>query len=188
MSDLPITQHLSGDDLMQVCAENPDKRFELIEGQLIEMPPTGIEHGHIGGNAYFLLKHYNKTHQRGWILQGETGFFTREDKSTVRAADVVFISYDKLHIGEAHLGYGRVAPELIVDVVSPSDRAGDIEEKVREWLAFGVLVVWVIYPKTRRVHVYEPNGQATILTAEDTITGGAALPDFQAQVSEFFEN
>ncbi len=179
---------LTGDDLLEIVAENPGKRFELIEGELIEMSPTGFDHGKFEFLVALVLADYNKSHKWGTILTGETGFYTRGDDKTVRAADVAFISYEKIPAGESHPGYGKVAPELVVEVVSPSDRAGEIENKVQEWLDFGVLLVWVVYPQNRRVHVHSDGKQFTILNADDAITGGDVLPGFSAKVNQFFED
>lgn len=99
-----------------------------------------------------------------------------------------FISYDRLPADQSNPGYGRVVPELVVEVVSPNDRADKIEEMVQEWLDFGVLLVWVIYPQTQRIHVFQHGQQPLILRADDTIMGEPALPGFRAAVREFFED
>ncbi len=123
---------LTGNDLLEIVAENPDKRFELIEGELIEMSPTGIEHGKHEFLVALTLATYNKRHKWGTILTGKTGYYTRGDDKIVRAADVAFISYDKMPADKTPFGYGTVAPELVVEVVSPGDRAGEIEGKVQD--------------------------------------------------------
>ncbi len=187
MADIQ-TQLLTGDDLMELTAQSPGKRYELIEGALIEMPPVGIEHHNVEGAATLLLRIFTRTHKLGRVLPGETGFYTRSDAHTVRAPDVVFISYQTLPADEPNPGYGRVVPELVVEVVSPNDRADKIEEKVQEWLDFGVLLVWLIYPQTKRIHVFQQSQQPVILRVEDTITGEPVLPGFSAKVSEFFED
>ena len=87
---------------------------------------------------------------------------------------------------ETPSGYGNAPPELVVEVVSPNDRADVIEANVQEWLDFGVLLVWVVYPRTRRVHVHRQGGDVTILGADETLSGGEALPGFGVTVGEFF--
>lgn len=182
------TQLLTGDDLLEIVAQNPDKHYELIEGELVEMPPAGIEHNNVEGAATVLLRLFVRERRLGRVLPGETGFYTRGNDRTVRAPDVVFISYDRLPADQPNPGYGRVIPELVIEVVSPNDRADKIEEKVQEWLDFGVLLVWVIYPQTQRIHVFQYGQQPVILRADDTITGDPALPGFSAVVREFFED
>jgi Uma2 family endonuclease len=180
------TALLTGDDLLEIVAENPDKRYELIEGELIEMNPTGVEHGKLEFRVGLTLARYNDEHKWGTILTGEMGFYTRSGQHTVRAADVAFISYDRMPPGELPEGYGSVPPELVVEIVSPTDRAINIEEKVQEWLDFGVNLVWVVYPKTRRVHVYTHGNPIVVLNEQDTLTGGDVLPGFSAPVSAIF--
>jgi Uma2 family endonuclease len=182
------TQLLTGDDLLEIVAQNPDKHYELIEGELIEMPPPGLEHAQVENQAAFLLTSYNKKVKLGRVLTGEAGFYTHGHDHQVRGADVAFISYNRWPADQPVSGYGRVAPELVIEVVSPSDRADKIEEKVQEWLDFGVLLVWVIYPQTQRIHVFRQNYQSVILRTEDTITGDPVLSGFSAVVREFFED
>jgi Uma2 family endonuclease len=182
------TQLLTGDDLLEIGAHNPDRHYELIEGELIELPPAGIEHNNLEGAAAVLLRLFVRERRLGRVLPGETGFYTRGDDRTVRAPDVVFISYDRLPADQPDPGCGRVVPELVIEVVSPNDRADKIEEKVQERLGCGVLLVWVIYPQTQRIHVFQHGQQPLILRADDTITGEPALPGFHAAVREFFED
>ena len=175
---------LTGHDLAEIVAEQPDKRYELIEGRLIEMAPTGLQHGSTENRIAAVLNQYNQG--RGTVLVGEVGFYTRQDEQTVRAADVAYISYERLPADQLPAGYGTIAPELIVEVVSPYDRAADIESKVQEWLGFGVLMVCVVYPQTRRLHLYTPGEQPHILTRSDRLNGGSALPDFSIALEEIF--
>ncbi|MCB9458194.1 MAG: Uma2 family endonuclease [Anaerolineaceae bacterium] len=175
---------LTGEDLAEVVAEHPDRRFELIAGRLIEMAPTGLQHGSTENRIAAVLNQYSQG--RGTVLVGEVGFYTRQNDQTVRAADVAFISYKRMPMGQVPAGYGTIAPELIVEVVSPNDRAADIESKVQEWLDFGAMMVWVVYPQTQRLHVYLADEQPRILAQTDTLDGGTALPEFSIALSEIF--
>ncbi len=180
---------LTADDLERLPT-GKGKRYELINGALVALTPTKGLHGYTTIKATALLLEYNKQHKFGIILAAETGFLTRGDKRTVRAPDVAMISYKRLPSSEAKQAlrdFVSVAPDLVVEVVSPSDTAHDIEQKVREWLDFGVTVVWVVYPDSQRVHVFSGD-QSRILSFEDTLDGGEALPDFSTPVSAFFED
>ncbi|MAS37715.1 MAG: hypothetical protein CL610_27210 [Anaerolineaceae bacterium] len=185
MADLQA-QLLTGGDLLEITAQNPDRHYELVAGEVIELSPPGIEHAQVENLTAYLLTAFNKQARLGRVLTGEAGFYTRSDETTVRAADVAFISYQRLPAEQTNPGYGRVAPELVVEVVSPHDRADKIEEKVQEWLDFGVLLVWVIYPQTRRIHVFQSGQPVLILRAGETISADPALPGFCAPVIEFF--
>lgn len=81
-----------------------------------------------------------------------------------------------------------IPPDLIVEVVSPNERAGDVETKVGEYLEAGVRLVWVAYPDTKSVHVHTHAGSGVILGPKATIDGGDVLPGFSALVAALFPN
>jgi Uma2 family endonuclease len=163
------------------------ERYELVEGELRVMAAAGGKHGLVANNIAGEFYTYLKAHQLGVGVTAETGFYTRGDNHTVRAPDYAYIAAAQVPPDGLPEGYLNVVPELVVEVVSPHDRAGEVDEKIQEWLAFGVQVVWVVYPNTERVFVYT-RGQAspTVYRADDTITGGDALPGFAVAVSVFF--
>ncbi len=186
MGELQIKERLTGEDLLHM-PEDATTGYELIEGELVPMSPTGFEHGGLEGWIYSKLLHWNTLHKLGRLAVGEVGFYTRGDNYTVRAPDVVFISHERLALVENIEGFLRVPPDLVVEVISPGNTAAEIESKTREWFAFGVRMVWLVYPKTQRVHVYTAANRSIILNAEDTLDGGEVLPGFNITVSEFFE-
>lgn len=180
---------LTGDDLLKMPS-GMGERYELIDGELIALTPASFQHGLVALQIGFLLKTHTSQRKIGRVVGAETGFYTRGDKKTVRAPDVAYISYEKLPEGPLPAdAYLNIAPDLVVEVVSPGDRAGEIEQKIQEWLDFGVRLVWVAYPESQRVHVFAGHsGQSRILTAPDKITGGDVLPGFEVSVSAFFED
>lgn len=179
------TKQLTGDDLLKM-PHGAGERYELIEGELVVIAPTGIEHGMTENDVAFPLTLWNRQHDLGRVMTGEVGFYTRGDDHTVRAADVAYISYAALPREASLTGYGRVAPDLVVEIISPGNDADEIEKKTREWLDFGVRMVWNVYPTSQRVHVFTSPDAARILNATDRLDGGNVLPGFNIQVSEFF--
>jgi Uma2 family endonuclease len=182
----PTKTLLTGDDLLLIEVQQPGKLFELIEGELKEYPVPGLKHNKIETLFAFFLTLYQREKNSGTVFTGETGFYTRGNSNTVRFADLAFISYTRMPVGKVPDGFSYIVPELVVEIISPSNSADEMDEKIQEWLNFGVLLVWVAYPKTRRVHVYTHTGQITILNADDTLTGGDVLPEFSVPVREFF--
>ena len=163
------------------------ERYELIEGELIVTAAAGGKHGVIIGNFSIELGAFLKQNPLGYLVGSETGFYTRRDDRSVRAPDLAFISRERVPSGDFESGYLRIAPDLVVEVVSPNDRAAEVDEKVREWLDFGVKEVWVAYPNTKRIMIYRQGaGSAVILNATDQIEGGAVLPGFEREVGLFF--
>jgi Uma2 family endonuclease len=177
---------MTADDLMALPT-GMGRRYELIEGALVEMAAAGGKHGTvtslIAGELYLHLK----DHPIGLLLAAETGFYTRGDEHTVRAPDVAFIHRESVPPGGIPEGYLRIVPDLVVEVVSPGDRASGVDEKTQEWLRFGVREVWVVYPNTQRIMVYRRGvDSAVILNVGDTLDGGDVLPGFTCPIATFF--
>ncbi len=187
MVDTRVKPKLTGDDLAKLPT-GMGKRYELIEGELITLAPTKLLHGVVALNSAFVLTLYNRQHKFGRVLAAETGFYSRGNKYTVRAPDAAIISYQRLPATPVPDDFGTVAPELVVEVVSPSDRKSALEQKVQEWHDFGVLIVLVAYPRSRQVKVYRKGEETQILKGSDVFDGGDILPGFSTPVSAFFED
>lgn len=188
-TDLTTTtaaEPLTGDDLLDLPPSEIGQRYELIEGELVIMPPMNTEHGFVELNVAMLIASFVRQHGLGRTGTGEVGFYTRGDERTVRAADVVFFSFERLPADAPLTGFRAIPPDLVVEVVSPGDRAADIEQKTQEWLTFGARLVWIVYPESRRVHVFMPGADPRILSEQDALTGGEVLPDFSTPVSALF--
>jgi Uma2 family endonuclease len=186
MTETRTRAKLTGEDLLEIQAETR-KSYELIEGELVEMSPTGGLHSEIEVTISALLWLHVRQHKLGRVVGGEAGFYVRGDEHTVRGADVAFISTAKVPPEGLPTGFLKIAPDLVVEVVSPNDRGTEIVEKVGEWLAFGVAAVWVVYPNTRSVHVYTDPRSSRIFSADDTLEGSGALAGFSTPVRAFFE-
>ena len=109
------------------------------------------------------------------------------EPDTVRAPDAAYISRERLPVGTVTEHYGNTVPELVVEVVSPSDRRPDIDGKARMWISFGVLLVWVVFPQTRTVEVHRAGtNEVETLTLDDDLDGSPVLPEFTYSLSSFF--
>ena len=84
-------------------------------------------------------------------------------------------------------GYAEVPPDLVVEIVSPSDTRREVRDKARMWLSYGVALVWVVQPDTRMVDVYEPDRAAVTLDDHDTLDGSEVLPGFTCTISDVFD-
>jgi Uma2 family endonuclease len=177
------THHLvTADELLNMPSE---QRFELIKGELLTMPPSpGEEHGVIAANIMVILGHYVHSNDLGRVYAAETGFQLERDPDTVLAPDFAFVK--KEHLGPLSKGYRFGAPDLVVEVLSPGDRKGRVEEKTARWLAFGVSVVWLVNPKSRTIEVRTASGTNRILTEDDMLTGDDVIPGFALSVSKVF--
>ena len=162
------------------------KRTELVEGELVVMAPAGGRHGRIANTIAYFLTQVSRDRKWGTVFAAETGFLLRRDPDTVRAPDVAFVSSERLGTDEAPAGFLKMAPDLAVEVVSPSDSAAAVQSKVEDWLGAGTRLVWVVYPDTRSVTVYRSLNEAEVLSEPGALDGAPVLPDFALPVSDLF--
>jgi Uma2 family endonuclease len=163
-----------------------DLRYELIDGVVIEVPPANARHGHIAVKIAGRLDGHATANHLGLVFV-EVGFILRRNPDRMRAPDVAFVRADRIPPGGVPETFWEVAPDLVVEVISPNDTPTEIRTKVREWIEAGVRLVWVVYPGNRTVEVLRSLQLRQILTADDTIDGSDVLPGFSCQVAEFFE-
>ena len=159
--------------------------WELVRGELRERMPAGWEHGQCTENLSFALGVHVRSHGLGRLLAAETGILIARNPDTIRAADVAFLAREKVP-SRAPEGWVTVAPDLVAEVVSPSERPGEIQEKVEDWLAAGVRLAWVVYPERREVHVHRRGREMRILEEEGILDGEEVVPGFSIPVRELF--
>jgi Uma2 family endonuclease len=158
--------------------------MELVRGHVVREPPAGFEHGGIAAQVASCLHTFVRRHGLGKVLGAETGFVLFDDPPTVRAPDAAFVARDRLPADPR--GFARLAPDLAVEIVSPSNTLSEIQDKVFDYLEAGTRLVWVVEPRGRTVTVYRSRDDIRILTSRQEITGDDVLPGFRTQVSEFF--
>ncbi len=160
-------------------------RCELVEGRIVVLTPTGWLHGDYEWRFGHALGGFVAEHRLGRVLVGEVGIYTRRDPDTVRGADVVFISHERLaQLKSAN--FLDVAPELIVEILSPEDRWSEVKQKLREYFSIGVVMVWVADPSDKTVSVYRSLTDVRILGESDLLTGEEVLPGFSTSVAPLF--
>src|SRR6188472_1638802 len=134
MSDVS-TEALTAEQLLRL--PDDDRRLELIEGELHEIPPAGAEHGTVAFHIAALLESHITAHQLGRGFAAETGFLLARDPDAVRAPDAAFVSREHAERVGRVLGYWPGAPYLAVEVVSPGDAYSGLHDKAPGWLAAG---------------------------------------------------
>lgn len=172
---------LTAEDLERMGS---DCRYELVDGVLVEMPPVNWPHGQITMQLGVLLHPVARHLGR---LYTEIGCILQRNPDRVRAPDLAFVRSDRIPPESEHGGFWAIAPDLVVEVISPNDTAGEIQVKTREWIDAGVQLVWVVYPETRTVGVIRTLLDREELTADDLLDGGNVLPGFSCRVAEIFE-
>jgi Uma2 family endonuclease len=158
---------------------------ELVRGEVVTMPPPGFLHGLVQVNIAVLLKVFAQQHKLGRVTV-ESGQIVEDGPDTVRGPDVAFWSYDRLPADHVPVVYANVSADLVVEVRSPSNTDERMTRKVREYVASGTRMVWVVDPDDRTVTVYRGPGNGTVLWEDATITGEDVLPGFGCPVADFF--
>lgn len=167
--------------------ELPDDgmRHELVRGELRTMTPAGYRHGRIAARIVGRIDAHVSQHDLGDVLSSETGFTLERGPDTVRAPDAAFVRADRVPSPDADKGFAELAPDLVVEVVSPGDRWTEVTEKAFMWLDAGVRLVWIVDPAKRFAVVHRPEG-ATRLHGDDELDGEDVLPGFRLALHDLF--
>jgi Uma2 family endonuclease len=159
--------------------------YELVKGKVIEMPPPGWVHGGIAVNIAISLGSFVRQHNLGVVVV-ESGVWLERQPDTVRGPDVAFVARERIPAEGLPRAFFEGAPDLAVEIVSPSDTAVELEAKVHDYLRNGTLRVWVVYPDSRRVAVHRPDGTARWYSEDAAIGDQEFLPGFSLPLREIF--
>lgn len=171
---------------------NDGAGYELVRGELKRkgdphnMSPTGFKHGTIVARLTVALGQHIEAHDLGEVTGAETGFKLASDPDTVRAPDVGFVRRERIPAGEFTEKFWPGAPDLAVEVMSPNNTLSEVDEKVEDYTAAGVRLIWVVNPKKRTVTVYHLNSEPIALSEGDTLDGLDVVTGFQYNVARLF--
>ena len=175
---------ITGEELLHMTDVG---RCELVKGEIKEMPPaTGHSHGRLEFRIAQRLGDFLREQEVGEVMVGEVGVYTERDPDSVRAADVLFISHERFDRASSE-SFLDVPPELIVEIMSPTNSWEDMRQKLKEYFDVGVDTVWVIEPSNRAVQVYRGVDEVQTLEGGDTITGDGPLDGLTIDVDALFE-
>ena len=158
--------------------------WELIDGELVSVTPSSDRSGWIAGEIFAVIRHHVRDHNLGWVFPPETGFVLFGDRAVVRSPDASFVCGDRLTALSDQ--FVPLAPDLAVEVLSPSDRMVDALSKAAMYLQAGVRLVWLVDPASLTVTVFRPDAAPMTLHSGDTLDGGAVLPGFSVPVAVLF--
>jgi Uma2 family endonuclease len=182
------TKLMTADELLTLPSfvNGSDRRYELIKGVLKIMSPTKPLHGVVCARLTTRLGMFVEEHNLGEVFGAETGFLVETDPDTVLGTDAAFVSRERLATVETFEKFFPFAPDLAVEVLSPSNTVQEIDEKINFYFAAGSRAVWVFNPKRRTVAVYRSPFDVRILSEQETLEGGDVLPQFKLELSKLF--
>ena len=161
-------------------------RCELVCGEIIKMSPVKRPHSRSVGRLIQALNNWADTGIGGEVGT-EAGFVLAEDPTTVRAPDVYYIGPKKLALAETDDGFWVGFPDLAVEVVSPSETALDIQDKVSDFLNAGTPLIWIVYPKRPQVVQYTADGAGRIFNEHETLINDSILPGLVLPIATIFQ-
>jgi Uma2 family endonuclease len=183
------TRLITADDLLVMPHRDEngnDCRLELIRGELKVMSPSKPLHGIVCANVAGEIRNFVLEHDLGVVVGAETGFIVERDPDTVLGVDAAFISHERLATIEDLDKFAPFAPDLAVEVMSPSNTAREMEKKVALYFAAGARAVWVFDPKKRTTAFYTSPTDVRVLNEQDVLDGGDVLPGFRLELSKLF--
>lgn len=163
---------MTADELLRI----PHKHAELVRGVLVVREPPGLRHGRIAVELGGALAAHVRTNGLGRVYV-ESGFKLASNPDTVRGPDVSFISKARLPEPEP-AGFPELAPDLVVEILSPDERPGEVLGKVADCLSAGTRLVWVIDPERRLARIYRADGTEEVATADQALNGEDVVPGF----------
>lgn len=168
-------------DRIVILPENSEKKLEYIGGEIVEVVSNNYA-SEIAARVLIKIGIYLESNPIGRLTGADGGYQVSGDRYI---PDVAFISKAK-QPQPSHEAYNSNAPDLAVEVVSPTDAQRNITDKVVNYLKAGT-VVWIVYPEDKEVKVYEPNQPIKTLTVDNTLDGGSVLPGFKLVLKDIFE-
>ncbi len=174
---------MTADELIRL-PKGEGKRYELIRGVLIQKMPTGDPHGETVARISYLIFSYSDENDFGVVRTCEPGYRLESAPDTVRAPDVAWIAHGR--IPEGTQGYPELAPDLAVEVKSPSNSNPEMAAKAQMWLCYGSTIALVLDPDTVSVRIFRPNAEAVTLGQDDTLDLGDLMPGFSTEVWRLF--
>ena len=167
--------------------------YELAEGRLVRMPLAGYNHDVVVSRLAARLLPFVEEHNLGECTLSQAGYLLsqRGEPDTVRSPDLAFVSSARIPRPNTpeSIAFPRLAPDLVVEVVSPSQYRPEMFERARMWLSSGVRLVWIIWPQSKQVEVWQPASDTptTVLGVTDILDGLDVVPGFTCPIARLFK-
>jgi Uma2 family endonuclease len=160
--------------------------FELVDGDLVERN-VGVLTSFVEGLIFRVLDAYCVASQAGLVWPSSLGYQCFPGATNkVRRPDVSFVRGERFAPEHMQEGFLTIRPDLVVEVISPNDKAYEVDDKIEEYLAAGVPLIWIVNPQTRIVEVHRLDGTVSRLHTRDELTGEDVLPGFHCPMEAIF--
>ena len=180
------TKPLTAEEFYALPEPTDGTKLELVKGEIVAMPGPGLEHGEIQLSLGALIKNFLRLHKLGRVVT-ESGIITERDEDTTRGPDISYYSKERLPLEKRVVKYHDLPPDLCVEIISPSNAKKDLRDKIQEYFAVGVRMVWLVDPEGRSVTVLTSPKKGSTLYDDSELDGDDVLPGFTCKVSEIFE-
>ena len=172
---------------LEDIANLPDGyRYDVIRGELYTMPPAGEGHGSYANEIAWRVSAYADRHGLGRGYVAETGFRLADSPLTLVCTDFAFVRQARLVDGGQRVAFSDTVPDLVVEVVSPSDFPKLVHDKIQAYMRAGVSLLWVVDSRQRTITVHRPEREARVLSTVDELDGEDVLPGFRLPVATIF--
>jgi len=169
-----------------LVADLPEGKSELVRGEVRLTPTPGPPHGRAATNLIVLLGSYVKEHRLGWVFGDAIGYELVRFPHTVRVPDASFLKADRIPSDGVRPGLFKFPPDLAIEVISPSETASSLEEKIRDYATSGTPLIWLVDPMRRTIMTIPADAPVSWLAEGDTLSGGTVIPGFACPVAEVF--
>lgn len=184
LSANPAEKAVTADEF-RTSSEPDGWRSELVRGRVVREPAPGPAHGRLAARLAVRLGTFVENTASGVVL-ADTGFLLARDPDTVRAPDLSFVSADRIPEQGYGAGFWPFGPDLAVEILSPSNKASDLQAKIGDYLAAGCHEIWVLDPAARSIATYGADRRVRVLSADEELDGGTLLPGFVLPLGELF--
>jgi Uma2 family endonuclease len=164
----------------------PGKVLELIRGQLVVREPPSTFHGAVAAHLTVEIGAFVRREKLGLVFAQDTGFKIERDPDTVRGPDLAFVSREQLE-RIPKTGYAELAPDLVVEVLSPSDRPGEVLAKIGDFLAAGTRLAWLLDPRRREARIFRADGSMSLVGEDGALDGEDVVPGFSCPLKAILD-
>ena len=170
---------LTDEQFALICSTNRDLRLErTATGELVIMPPTGGETGIKNSDLNYQLQVWNRKHKLGFVFDSSTGLKLPNDAT--RSPDASWIKKARWETltSTQQKKFIPLCPDFVIELRSNSDNLSDLQDKMKEYLANGLILGWLIDPQHKQVEIYQPDRAVKIISNSKKLSGNDVLPDF----------